>query len=182
MLNVAPVSTKYLSSVNSPVRKIKRASAGKCMAVAVVCPGIAAEAVKARRLSSLPTRCKVLHTCRPLRCSNCDNCTHHCWGFDNLKILVGREVTFQTGSIGPLVAQLPPSRSRAPIAGTCGSCNSGVVAAASVPQGVRSSNHQPGCLVVPTYHFSHGMMPPNEEHCKEQIVVRADEFTHNGRL
>jgi hypothetical protein len=32
------------------VRKIKLASAGKCIAVAVACAGIAAESVKARRL------------------------------------------------------------------------------------------------------------------------------------
>ncbi len=87
MLNVAPVSTKNLSFVNLPVRKIKRASAGKCMAVAVVCPGIAAEAVKAQRFFSLPARCKVLHTCRPLHSSNCDNCTHHSWGFEDFKNL-----------------------------------------------------------------------------------------------
>ncbi len=39
MLEVAPVSTKYLSLVNSSVRKIKPAFAGKCMAVAVACVG-----------------------------------------------------------------------------------------------------------------------------------------------
>ncbi len=56
-----------------------------------------------------------------------------------------------------------------------GSHDRGVMAAASVPQGVRSSNHRHGRLVV---------------HCKEQIVVRVDamwkglcEFTHeNARL
>jgi hypothetical protein len=41
MVNVAPISTKYLSLVNSSVRKINLAFAGKCMAVAVVCAGIA---------------------------------------------------------------------------------------------------------------------------------------------
>ncbi len=35
MLNVAPVSTKYLSFVNSSVRKINPAFAWKCIAVAV---------------------------------------------------------------------------------------------------------------------------------------------------
>jgi hypothetical protein len=39
MLNVALLSTKYLSLVNSSVRKINPVSAGKCMAVAVVCAG-----------------------------------------------------------------------------------------------------------------------------------------------
>ncbi len=37
MLKVAPVSTKYLSLVNSSVRNIKPAFAGKCIAVAVAC-------------------------------------------------------------------------------------------------------------------------------------------------
>jgi hypothetical protein len=41
MLNVVPVSTKYLSLVNSSVRKINPAYAGKCMAVAVAYAGIA---------------------------------------------------------------------------------------------------------------------------------------------
>jgi hypothetical protein len=40
MLNVAPVSIKYLSLVNSLIKKIKPAFAGKCMAVAVACVGI----------------------------------------------------------------------------------------------------------------------------------------------
>jgi hypothetical protein len=37
MLSVAPVSTKYLSFVNSSVRKMRPALAGKCIAVAVAC-------------------------------------------------------------------------------------------------------------------------------------------------
>jgi hypothetical protein len=43
MLKVAPISTKYLLLVNSSVRKIKPAFAGKCIAVAVACAGKAAE-------------------------------------------------------------------------------------------------------------------------------------------
>jgi hypothetical protein len=43
MLIIAPVSTKYLSFVNSSVRKISPALAGKCIAVAVACVGMAAE-------------------------------------------------------------------------------------------------------------------------------------------
>jgi hypothetical protein len=63
--------------------------------------------------------------------------------------------------------------------------------AARVPQGFRGSNHHPGRLVVHrTYRFSQGRWQSNEEHPKEQIVVRADamwkglfEFTHeNARL
>jgi hypothetical protein len=37
MLNVAPVPTKYLSFVNSSIRKMRPAFAGKCMAVEVAC-------------------------------------------------------------------------------------------------------------------------------------------------
>jgi hypothetical protein len=43
MLKVAPVSTKYLSFVNSSVKKINPALAGKCIALAVACVGMAAE-------------------------------------------------------------------------------------------------------------------------------------------
>jgi hypothetical protein len=43
MLNVAPVSTKYLSFVNSSVKKINPALAGKCIAVAVARVGLVAE-------------------------------------------------------------------------------------------------------------------------------------------
>jgi hypothetical protein len=43
MLKVAPLSTKYQSFVNLSVRKINPAIAGKCMAVAVACVGMAAE-------------------------------------------------------------------------------------------------------------------------------------------
>jgi hypothetical protein len=90
-------------------------------------------------------------------------------------ILVERGATFWTGSAGPLVALLPPSRSRAPIVVSHGSCNCVVVAAESVPQAVRSSNYHQGHIAVPgTYRFSHGRLQSNEEHRKEQIVVRVD--------
>jgi hypothetical protein len=46
ILNVAPVSTKYLSLVNSSVRKMRPAFVRKCLAVAVSCAGFAAELVK----------------------------------------------------------------------------------------------------------------------------------------
>ncbi len=39
MLKVAPVSTEYLSLVNSSVKKIKPAFAEKCIAMAVACVG-----------------------------------------------------------------------------------------------------------------------------------------------
>ncbi len=43
MLKVAPVSTKYLSFVSSSIRKMSPALAGKCIAVAVACDGLAAD-------------------------------------------------------------------------------------------------------------------------------------------
>jgi hypothetical protein len=52
MLNVAPVSTKYLSLVNSAVKKINPALAGKGIAVAVACVGLAAEPKVVRRQAS----------------------------------------------------------------------------------------------------------------------------------
>jgi hypothetical protein len=55
MLKVAPVSTKYLSFVNSPIRKINPALAVKCIAMAVAYVGMAAEPEVARRLISFPT-------------------------------------------------------------------------------------------------------------------------------
>jgi hypothetical protein len=63
-------NAKCFSSINqksvicqSSVRKIKPTSAGKCMVLAAACAGIAAEPVKARRLFSFLTSCKVLHNC-----------------------------------------------------------------------------------------------------------------------
>ncbi len=65
MLKVAPVSTRYLSLVSSSVRKIKSAFAGKCIAVAVACVGLAAELKGVRRLVSFLTKHRVKHTCEP---------------------------------------------------------------------------------------------------------------------
>ncbi len=56
MLKVAPVSTKNLSLVNSSVRKISPALAGKCIAVAVACAGMAAEPDRVRRHFSFPRK------------------------------------------------------------------------------------------------------------------------------
>jgi hypothetical protein len=63
MLKVAPVSTKYLSLVNSSVRKIKPGFAGKCIAVAVACVGKAAEPKGVRLRISFPTKNRAKCTC-----------------------------------------------------------------------------------------------------------------------
>ena len=62
-LKVASVSTKYLSLVNSSVRKIKPAFAGKCIAVVVACVGKAAEPKVVRRRISFPTKNRAKCTC-----------------------------------------------------------------------------------------------------------------------
>lgn len=58
MLNVALVSTKYLSLVDSLVRKVNQASVGKCMVVAMVCAAVVAKLTGAQWLASFPTRSK----------------------------------------------------------------------------------------------------------------------------
>jgi hypothetical protein len=59
MLKVAPVSTKYLSLVNSSVRKISPALAGSSIAVAVACAGMAIELEGVRWQFSFPTKYRV---------------------------------------------------------------------------------------------------------------------------
>ncbi len=71
MLSVAPVSTKYLSFVNLFVRKINPAFAGKCIAMAVACVGLAAEQKVAQRQASFMTKHRAEHTCEPYGLNNC---------------------------------------------------------------------------------------------------------------
>jgi hypothetical protein len=56
MLKVAPVSTKYLSLVSSSVRQISPALAGKCIAVAVACVGLATEPKVVQRQNNFSTK------------------------------------------------------------------------------------------------------------------------------
>ncbi len=63
MLKVAPVSTKYLSFVNSSVKKIKPAFAGKCIAMAVACVGKATKPKDFLRRISFPTKNRAECTC-----------------------------------------------------------------------------------------------------------------------
>jgi hypothetical protein len=63
MLKVAPVSTKYLSLVNSSVKKIKPAFGGKCLAMEVACVGKAAETKGVRQRISFPTKNRAECTC-----------------------------------------------------------------------------------------------------------------------
>jgi hypothetical protein len=59
----SPVSTKYLSLVNSSVKKIKPVFAGKCIAMAVACVGKAAEPKGVQRHISFPTKNRAKCTC-----------------------------------------------------------------------------------------------------------------------
>jgi hypothetical protein len=54
ILNVAPVTTKYLSFVNSSIRKMRPAFAGKCMAVAMACVDSATKPVRVWQSFSFP--------------------------------------------------------------------------------------------------------------------------------
>ncbi len=82
-----------------------------------------------------------------------------------VEIRAGRWETFGMGVAVPFVAPLPASGSRAPTSVTRGGCNHRVVAALSIPQGVRGSNCVRGCLVVPcAYRFSHRRRQANEKH------------------
>ncbi len=76
---------------------------------------------------------------------------------ESVKSRAGRRATFGTGVVVPFVGRLPASGSRAPTSVSPGGRDRRVVAASSIPQGVRSSNRVKGCLVVScTYYFSHG--------------------------
>jgi hypothetical protein len=62
------------------------------------------------------------------------------------------------------------------------------MAALSIPQVTRGSNHSHGCLVVSdTNRFSHGRQQSNQKHCDKKIIVWADtmpkmllELPHEG--
>jgi hypothetical protein len=90
MLKFAPVSTKYLSFVNLSVRKINPALAGKCIAVAVVCVGMAAEPKVVQQLISFPTKHRAKRTCEPCGRSSCEIYKCHCQGFETNKNLAGK--------------------------------------------------------------------------------------------
>ncbi len=77
----------------------------------------------------------------------------------------GRWATFGTGVAVPFVIYLPAGGSGAPTSVSRGGRDRGVVAALSVPQGVRGSNRVRGSLVVScAYRFYHGRRQANEKH------------------
>ncbi len=49
------------------------------------------------------------------------------------------------------------------------------MAASSIPQGIRGSNHSQDCLVVfSTYCLPHGGWQANQKHCKKKVIVGAE--------
>jgi hypothetical protein len=90
MLKVAPVSTKYMSFVNLSVKKINPALAGKCIAVAVACVGMAAELKVVRSEISFLTKHRAKRTCEPCGRSSCEIYRCHCQGFGTNKSQAGK--------------------------------------------------------------------------------------------
>ncbi len=101
MLKVAPVSTKYLLLVNSSVRNIKPAFAGKCIAVAVACVEKAVELKGVLWRISFPTKYRAECTCYPYWHRSCEICTCHCQGFEKSGNLGGKGVDFWGGHYRP---------------------------------------------------------------------------------
>ncbi len=97
ILNVASVSTKYLSWVNSSVKKISPAFARKCIAVAEACAGAAAEPVRVQRFFSFWTKLRVKYTCEPCGRSSCEIYTRHCQGCETKRNQSGEEGDFWSG-------------------------------------------------------------------------------------
>jgi hypothetical protein len=148
LLKVVLVSTKYLSLVNSSVIKISLAFAGKCIAMAVVSAGMAAEQERVQLQFSFLTNYRVRHTCEPCWRNNCDICTRHCQGCGRNRNRGGKGGGFWNGCCRSFFASLPAGGSRAPILLSRGGCDRRVIAALSVPQGICSLHHGRGCLVV----------------------------------
>ncbi len=93
-----------------------------------------------------------------------------CFGFVAVKV-----VKLGMGIAVPSVVLPPASRSWASAALGSGGHDRGIMATSSIPQGLRSSNHSHGCLVVSgTNCFSHGRRQANQKHCQRKIVVQAD--------
>jgi hypothetical protein len=153
----APVSTRYLSFVNSSVRKINPALTGKCIAVAVACVGMAAQLKVVRRLVSFPTKHRAKHTCEPCGYSSCEIYRCHYQGFGRNKNQGRKGVTFRMGIAILFVTSLPAVGSREPTVLSQGSCDCGVMATSSIPQGVSSLHHGCSrCVGASSYRFSHG--------------------------
>ncbi len=164
MLKVAPVSTKYLSFVSSSVMKMSPALAGRCIALAVACAGLAENGSAHKH--------RVEHTCEPCWRDNYEICTRHCQGSERNGNLGGRGADFWSGRYRPFVASLSAVRCRAPASLSRGGRDCRVVAASSIPQGIRGLHHGSGCHVVAsTYCLTHGWWQVNKKHGQKKIIV-----------
>jgi hypothetical protein len=76
---------QYLSFVSLSVQKINPALAGKCIAMAEACVGMAAELKVVQRQVSFPTKHRVKHTCEPCGRNSCEIYRCHCQGFGTKK-------------------------------------------------------------------------------------------------
>ncbi len=131
MLKVALVSTKYLSLVNSSVKNIKPAFAGKCIAVAVACvekppnrKGSGGELVfRPRTGQNAPVSPIVIVVVK----------FKHAIArvLKRMKIWAGRGATFGAGVTASFVTSLPAAGNGASLCR--GSCDHRVVAAPSIP-------------------------------------------------
>ncbi len=157
ILNVGPVSTKYLSRVNSSVKKMSPAFAGKCMAVVVAFAGVITEPVRVWWLFSFLTKRRVKYTCEPCEQSSCEIYTRHCQGCETNRNQGGKEGDFWSGHCRSFCRSSSRLCELAPASLFCGSHNHGVEASSSIPQGVHGYHNSHGCLVV-TYadHLPHG--------------------------
>jgi hypothetical protein len=160
MLKVAPVSTKYLSLVSSSVRKISPALAGKCLAIAVACDGVAAGLGRVLQQLSFLTKHRAKHTCEPCWRSNCEIYT-----IGKNRNQGGRWGGFWNGCCHSFCCPTSCYEELCSYLLSHGSRACSVVAASSNPQGIRGLHHGYGCLVVASsYRFSHGRRQANEEH------------------
>jgi hypothetical protein len=151
MLKVAPVSAKNLSLVNSSVRKISPALAGKCIAVAVACAGMATEPEKVRLHFSFLRKYRVQYTCVLCWSNNCETCTRH-WQCSEKR---GKQGDFWNGRCRSFCRSSSRQWEQGSYFCESWRCDHRVVASI-VPQCVRSSNRVRGCLVVScAYRFSH---------------------------
>jgi hypothetical protein len=158
--------------VNSSVKNIKPAFAGKCIAVAVACVEKAAEPKQVRRQISFPTKNRVECTCQPYWRSSCEIYTCHCQGSEKNENLSGKWAAFGVGVTASFVASLPTAGSGDPASLCRGSCNVGS-RPLSIPEGVRSCHH--GCgrfMGASSYCLSHGWWTTNQKHCKNKVVFR----------
>jgi hypothetical protein len=127
ILNVVPVSTKYLLFINSSVKKMRPAFAGKCMAVAVACAIFVTELVRVWQRFSFQTRNTGKCTCVLCCHRNCETCTCHCPGFGKKRSRSRKKDDFWY--VRCLVVLFPAIRSWASTALSRGSWDHGVVAA-----------------------------------------------------